>query len=257
MAEITTRKLNNVSPPAWRPYPGLSVLYTDPGATAVSGIEPLETASQARRGDRRLYDHLHAIAEEIDASLSDDGVAFCKLPRHTYHVTLCDGVNEGTRTRVRRELRDEVAGTLDALPDSLLWTTTVLRLLQDRELQWTVRRHPVRFRVEALHVWGHVLVAGLEPADDRSAAAKAAHEACRSDLVARLAARLGVRIQPWRPHVTLGYFANEDAGTHAREHELPQWQDRACERAEALSVTFRSASVHGFTDMVSFWRLAH
>lgn len=256
MVDITTGKLRAVSPPAWRPYPGVSVLYTDPGSAGVSGVEPLDTASGTRHGDRRLYDHLYAVAEEIDASLSAGDVPFGRLPRHTYHVTLCDGVNQGTRSRVHRSLRDEVASTLDAMPDSLLWTTTLLRLLQDRELQWTVRRNPVSYRVETLRVWGHVLVASLEPADQRSEAAKAAHEACRSDLVARLAARLGVRIQPWRPHVTLGYFANEDAAAHARDHVLPEWQDRVGERV-ASSVTFRSASVHGFTDMVSFWRLAH
>lgn len=257
MTDITTGKLNAVSPPGWRAYPGVSVLYTDPGATAVSGIEPLATAAQSRHGDRRLYDHLHALAEEIDTSLSADGVPFCRLPRHTYHVTLCDGVNEGTRSHVHRGLREEVAQTLDALPDSLLWTTTLLRLLQDPELQWSVRRNPISYRVETLQVWGHVLVAGLEPADPPSEAAKAAHEACRDDLVARLAARVGVRIQPWRPHLTLGYFPNEDAAAHARAHELRRWQDRAREQTAALSVTFRSASVYGFTDMVSFWRLAH
>lgn len=257
MAEITTPKLSSVTPAVWSAYPGVSVLYTDPGSAALSGIEPLETSSRAGRGDRRLYDRLHRLAEDIRSGLSVDGVAFCKLPRHTYHVTLCDSVNEGTRSEVHREAREEVARTLDHLPDSLLWTSELLRLLRDRDLHWSVRRRPISFRVEALHVWGHVLAASLEPADQPSAAAKATHEACRADLAARLHTRLGVRVQPWRPHVTLGYFPNEHAASRARDHELPAWQDRASEHTEGLSVTFRSASVYGFTDMVSFWRLAH
>lgn len=257
MADITTPKLSRATPPAWSAYPGVSVLYTDPGSVALSGIEPLKTSSAAGRGDRRLYDRLHDLAEEVDSALSARGAAFCKLPRYTYHVTLCDSVNQGTRSEVRREAREEVARTLDHLPDSLLWTNELLRLLQDRDLHWSVCRRPISFRVEALHVWGHVLAASLEPADEPSAVAKATHETCRADLAARLHTRLGVRVQPWRPHVTLGYFPNEDAATHARDHELPTWQDRAREHTEGLSVTFRSASVYGFTDMVSFWRLAH
>lgn len=257
MADITTPKLSRVSPPVWSAYPGVSVLYTDPGSAALSGIEPLETSSRATHGDRRLYDSVHGLAEEIDSALSARGEAFCKLPRHTYHVTLCDSVNQGTRSEVHREARDEVTRTLDHLPDSLLWTTELLRLLRDRDLHWTVRSRPISFRVETLHVWGHVLVASLEPADHPSMAAKAAHEACRADVVTRLHTRLGVQVQPWRPHVTLGYFPNEDAASRARAHELPAWQAHARERTEGLSVTFRSASVYGFADMVTFWRLAH
>lgn len=254
MANITTPKLSRASPPVWSPYPGVSVLYTDPGSAALSGIEPLETSARARHGDLGLYDRLHDLAEEIDSARD---VAFCKLPRHTYHVTLCDSVNQGTRSEVHREARDEITRTLHHLPDSLLWTTELLRLLRDRDLHWTVRSRPISFRVETLHVWGHVLVAGLEPADPASEAAKATHEACRADLVARLHTRLGVEVQAWRPHVTLGYFPNEDAAAQAREHELATWQERARERTGGVSVTFRSASVYGFTDMVSFWRLAH
>lgn len=254
---ITNPKLQSVWPPVWKRYPGLSILYDDAGAAELSGIESLQAVSSAGHHQQPLYGRLSLVAGEIESATRRDGLGLCRLPRHTYHVTLCDGVNHGTRTHIHPDLRWEVEQTLDELPDSLLWATTVMRLVQDPEIAWAVWSHPIEFRLEALRVWGLVLAAELRPADDRSMAAKAKHETSRSELVARLNARMGVQTQQWRPHVTLGYFANEESATHARFHVLPQWQDFVRERTEGLSVTFRSASVYGFTDMVSFWRLVH
>lgn len=250
-----SRKLESASPPVWRAYPGLSILYDDPGSAALSGVQPLEALPRNRSGQERLYDRLRRVVEDLASSAGQAEDALGLLPRHTYHVTLCDGVNEGTRRHVRAEAQGEVARTLDELPDSLLWTNDVLRLLRDPELYWSVWCHPVSFRVDRLCLWGHALAASLEPADERSVAAKAAHEASRHELAARLHDRLGVPSQDWQPHVTLGYVANDAAAAHVRDHVLAGWQETVRERTAGLSVTFRAASLYGFTDMASFWRL--
>lgn len=255
MVHITTAKLRSVEPPVWEPYPGLSLLYDDPDSVALSGLEPLDARSWSADRDKRLYDRLWAITDEIAGGA--DARQLCPLPRHSYHVTLCDGVNRGNVAHVRAELRDEVGATLAGMPDSLLWAGAVGRLLHDPEMAWHVWTHPISFRAEALVVWGHVLAATLAPADERSAVAQAAHERARAHFAERVTARLGVAIPAWRPHLSLGYFANERAAAHASEHIIPRWQDHLRERTAGLSVTFRSASVHGFTDMASFWRVAH
>lgn len=258
MTSITNPKLSSVEPPAWSAYPGVSVLYDPPGCAELSGVQPLEAVSPRKHLDLMLYDRLSEAADHIADTTAQDGEPLCALPRATYHVTLCDGINEGMRDRVHgQEARREIEQTLAGLPDSLLWATSVMRLLRDRDLLWTVWTHPISFRLSALKVWGHVLVARLEPADEGSTAALAAHEASRGELVRRLSVRLGVQVQTWRPHVTLGYFANETAAARTREHVLPQWHGYVRERTRGLSLTFRSASVYGFTDMVSFWRLGH
>lgn len=254
MSRITNAKLRRVTPLTWRRYPGVSILYDNPGSVGLSGLEPLLPATSPAGGNRSLYQALRAVTCDIAWSLPATGL-LATLPEHTYHVTLCDGVNEGTQ--VRPGMRGEVQRVLDELPDSLLGTTALMRLVQDRELFWTVRTHPVSFRVAGLSVWGHVLAAQLEPADDRSVAAKARHEAARSELMGRLRARMGVQPGHWGPHVSLGYFAHDDGGAYAREHVIPGWEDEVLARTEGLSMTFRSASVYGFTDMVTFWRLAH
>lgn len=257
MVTITNPKVSSVAPFAWEPYPGVSILYDHPGSAALSGVELLGAASAAGHSDQSLYRRLREVAEAIARPTRPDEGGLCPLPRYAYHVTLCDGINEGTRAQAHSEIRPEVERTLEGLPDSLLWANRVMRLLRDPELRWSVWRNPVTFRVQGLSVWGHVLVANLEPADDWSLAAKGSHEASRSEFVARLRTRLGVRIQDWRPHLSLGYFANEHVAARARDRVLPVWQEEVRERTEGLSVTFRSASVYAFTDMISFWRLVH
>lgn len=254
MVRITNPKLNRVAPPAWRPYPGVSLLYDDP--VALSGLERLERLAGARHRNDRLYRRLQAVAGGVASAAREEGTAVCLVPRHTYHVTLCDGVNEGTRTQVRQDRRREIGTTLAGLPDSLLGTSSVIRLLRDQGILWSVWTDPVTFRVGGLDVRGHALVARLLPAEGRSLVAKARHEASRSELVARLSAEIGVQVPEWRPHVTLGYFANEDDAARVRDL-ITVWQDTVRERTGGSSVTFPSASVYGFSDMVSFWRLGH
>lgn len=255
MARITSTKVRAVDPPAWRRYPGVSLLYDNPGCAQLSGLERLESLPAARQRDDRLYRRLAALADELVIAARDAELAVSPLPRRTYHVTLCDGVNRGVRSRVPEEHRAEVDAFLEALPDSLLWPTAVLRLLADPELRWRARRDPVTFRLHGLDAWGHALVARLAPAGEQARAAMARHDAARADLAARLEARLGVTLGPWRPHVTLGYFANEDDAARAREALLPAWAATVADRVGDATVTFRSAGVYGFTDMATFWRL--
>lgn len=254
-ADITNPKVGSTAPPTWQPYSGLSILYDDPGCAALSGLQRFEALSGEAPWDDRLYRELEAVTGELEAGLREE-VALCALPRRTYHVTLCDVVNDGTREQVPADLRSEVAATLAALPDSLLWCSTLMRLVQDPELSWSVWRQPVMFRVDALEVRGHALVASLEPADEPSVAAVAAHDAAREALLERLASRLGVASRDWRPHLTLGYFANDHDAAYARTEVVPGWQAPVSERTAGLSATFRSAAVYGFTDMVSFWRVS-
>lgn len=254
MVRITNSKLSGMAPPVWSRYAGASLLYDGPGVAASLGVEPLEELA-AKHWDGRLYRQLRTLAGEFAAEARETGVEICLVPRHTYHVTLCDGLHEGVRTSVHPEYRDEVGATLDELPDSLLWSNGVMRLLRDPEIRWPVWRDPVTFRVEGVGAWGHALVARLSPAGERSLAAKARHEAAREEFAARLHIRVGVEVQPWRPHVTLGYFANGDDADHARQELLPGWQPVVQARTEGVSVTFHSASLYGFTDMVSYWRL--
>lgn len=251
---ITNRKLRATSPPTWRSYRGLSILYDPPASAARSGLEPLEMAALTGPAVP-LYEALRVVAGELRSCVRRLGSELCPLPPETYHVTLCDTVNQGNRAAVHEDLRDEVSRTLQQLPDSLLRPGALVRLLRDHEIHWDVWRHPVTLRVASLRVWGYALVATLEPVDERSADACRQHATSRRDLAKRLREVAGPEPPPWRPHVTLGYFPNRVAAAHLRDHMTPAWQAGMCAPTETRTITFGSCSLYGFTDMVSFWRL--
>lgn len=252
---ITTPKLSVDGPTVWAAYRGLSLLYDRPGDVGLDGLTPLGR----RSGVQPAADGLYRRLEELTAGFAHDarqqGVGWHPLPAYSYHVTLCDGVNDGNRSQVHAQRRGEVDTTLRALPDSLHWSNEVVRLLRDPELRWAVWRAPVTFSLAGLSIWGHVLVARLAPVDAASDTALASHHAARDELVARLRGRLGVRIPSWRPHLTLGYFVNEDAAARAKDALLPGWRQDARAATRSQTVTYGSACLYGFTDMASFWRL--
>jgi hypothetical protein len=254
-ATITNGKLRSISPTVWTSYPGLSLIYDPPASGAIGGLQPLEGVSRAAAAEEEdLYGPLSRLATQIQVDVRDLGTELCLLPRHTYHVTLVDGVNRGSRAQVRGDLRAAIDRTLGGLPDSLLWADPVMRTHRDEDLLWSVWSQPVTYAVDSLEVRGYALVAALRPADGASAAARDEHAIGRGLVASRLEERFGIGSTAWRPHVTLGYAPDHTAAERVREIVVHR-QDDVRASTEGRSNTFRSASVYGFTDMVSFWRL--
>lgn len=249
---VTNPKLSSVEPTAWAPYPGMSLLYDDAGCVSSQGVQSLERLAVVAARDDELYRRLGDAVQEAGLR---DGAGLSLLPVHSYHVTLCDVVNHGNRGRVRAPYRRLVDDSLGDLPDGLLRTDDLMWLMRDPEPAWSVRSDPVRFRVDGLDIRGHALVARLTPTSRRSTAAVSHHEAARERFAGRLHTLLGIDVQPWRPHVTLGYLPNDDLAAQASGHFLDRWQAETLERVDGATIGFVSASVYAFTDMASFWRL--
>jgi 2'-5' RNA ligase len=57
----------------------------------------------------------------------------------------------------------------------------------------------------------------------------------------------------YRPHVTLGYFANVHVA-QAAHAKLAEWIASAASQVSDLRLRFRSASIYGFTSLVEFVR---
>ena len=252
MVKITNRKLRSVAPTVWRAFRGVSLLYDRPGGAGSFGLERLERLPTGHdRGDR-LYRELHGLAVEFAAAVGADGVPVALMPRGTYHVTVCDALNDGNLAQVREERRPEASALLEALPDSLLWSSRLVRLLRDRELPCSVWTDPVTYRVAGLEVRGSALVAALEASEGHEAV-HARHGLARGAFASRLEAELDLPVPAWQPHLTLGYVANDDDARRTRT-AVAGWQATVRSRTAGLEVTFPSASLYGFTDMVSFWR---
>lgn len=255
MPTPTNPKLHVVAPPVWRPFHGVSVLYDPPGCAALTGLHPLEGLPAAHDRDDRLYRVLRGCADHVAAAGRRDGVDVALLPWRTYHVTLCDTINDGNLGAVRADRRDEVSAFLGALPDSLLGTSATIRMLRDRVLPRHVASAPIRFGFERLVVRGLAIVAELAPVPDGRSGRVQRHEQERARYVTALGDEFGIEVPNWHPHVTLGYLGSRADADRLGDLVTRSRSARVAGPAAGVTVTFRSAALYGFTDMASYWRL--
>ena len=246
---ITNRKVAGLEP-TWRTWRGVSVLFDNPG---LPPGRRLEDATVAGVGQQRLYDDLAVLVDAARPPALRRGYGFCPLPRSTYHVTVCDGPNEVELTRADGPGIHEVAPLVDGLPDSLAQLSAALAFAEPASLLRRVEENPVSLSAAEVVIWGSVLATRLVGADEASARALERITAVRQVVADALNATLGITVRPWRPHVSLGYFANLD-GAGAAQERLAEWNQWLA-AAEPASITYRSAALYGFTDMVSFFRV--
>lgn len=249
---ITNPKVLDLAP-TWRRYRGLSVLFDNPGTRVVGGVTPLENIPVDDPEQQRLYDNLADVVASIDADDMRDQYGFCPLPRYSYHVTVCDGPNERDIDRSTAPRRAAVAAVVDGLPGSLDRVSTALAFLHEARVLPTVAGEPVTFAATGIAIWGHVLAARLEPAGQSARVALDRIARARAELADDLQAQLGLQTQPWRPHVSLGYFPNRSAA-EAATATLTRWHQALAAQPQP-TITFSSAALYGFTDMISFFRL--
>ena len=246
---ITNRKVAGLEP-TWRTWRGVSVLLDNPG---LPPGRRLEDATAAGVPEQRLYDDLSVLVDAARPAALRMDYGFCPLPRSTYHVTVCDGPNEEELTRADAPDAAEVAALLASLPDSLAQVPAALAFAGPGALLRTVEDNPVTVAAREVVIWGSVLAVRLIAADESSAVALEQITAARKAVADAFNDALGIAANPWRPHVSLGYFANRDGADRAREN-LAEWNRRLA-ASEPAPITYRSAALYGFADMVSFFRV--
>ena len=214
----------------WAEFRGLTVLL-EPNPIPGSGRKtPTETD---------VYRALGESAVAIEQHLSETGESFRALPWWTYHVTLCDLINEGQTGKLATR-SDEVGEVLRSLPEAVAETN----LLEPDT--WGLQAHgAVSFSLGTAVREGNALVVNLEAIDG---AQLVAVERVRSEIAHRLFDLTGLESADWRPHLTLGYWT---AGSAPRAGVdltsfLPQLRN---------PITYDASALYGFVDMVTFWRI--
>ncbi len=250
---ITNPKVAGLEP-TWRTYRGLTVLFDNPGCAPPPRQIDLRDVPVDDPTAQRLYDVLAAFVDDLGADGWRCPRGFCPLPRSTYHVTVCDCLNERQLGLVERRSRSSVAALVRGVPGSLDTLPSVLPMLARPALARALGARPITFVTSGIVISGHVMAARLTAADPDSQAALDEVAAARAELADRIHTELGVGPQPWRPHVSLGYFVN---GALARAADDSRSQlDRGFALVPKVPITFTSAAVYGFTDMVSYFRSA-
>lgn len=179
--------------------------------------------------------------------------AFCALPANSYHVTAWDGVNINNLESVAASDRADFQQLLEDLPGSL--DSPLLDLIYQSDLMKWKDWH-IEFQFAQLSTWRNKVIAiELQPADTKSAHHFQHFISLRQQLSHQFIDRyqLLTTAKEFVPHVTLGYFANTEAGAQAAPM-LEQHREAFREIMAPARLSFRSLSLYGLTDMASFYR---
>jgi hypothetical protein len=254
MITITNAKVSGFTP-RWAVFRGFSLLFDNPGRSLTSRDGRLElTCAVETDPELTFYRSLRAQLEALDLDLLTQRYLFCPLPPPSYHVTVWDGGNDGNVAQLAGAHRSSLEALIDGLPESLLQPNELLELPARSPL---VQRQDwaIRFQLERLVQWGNaVLVAYLAPTDPASTQAleELTDERRRLTSAYRQASGIGPS-DAYTPHISLGYFANQE-GAEATAPHVPEWNRRFQQALEGQTITFRRVSLYGFTDMATFFK---
>jgi 2'-5' RNA ligase len=240
-------------------YPGFSLLFDNPGEQHMLSIWEagkllkLNTAIDSG-SESELYRHLRDGLGEIGLFTNDNPYLFFVLPPSTYHVTVWDGFNEGNKQSAFPSYHQEIFEFFEGLPLSLMFDNPFSRSIKASPL--LQKRWDIQFEFKKLSIWGNVsLVVQLKPSNPSSESQFAEIEAHRSELYRRFEKEFGLtRWYPeFSPHITLGYFGNEE-GVKKAHLRVQEWNNSLLKIASDASIQFSSIGFYGFTDMVNFFR---
>jgi len=257
MITLTHKKIAGFEP-RWAPFMGFSFLFDNPGQATERIDEFAKISGSCQFGsDLDLYAQLEATINELDRDLLIRTFLFCPVPAQSYHVTVWDGVNVENITSIPAAMQAEWATFLQGVPSSLRTPPPVMDFITSSTLLKELIE-PIHFRFGSLAVWGNqALVAQLCPLDEVSGARLTNLINARKALC-NLSMQI-LRVSPsanYSPHVTLGYFANQEYGKLATTH-LVEWSTLFDRNLAASVITFSSLDLYVFTDMANFFKLAN
>lgn len=254
MITITQNKVAGFEP-RWAPFAGFSLLFDNPGdSLTVDGDLAKITCASAAQGPLDLYSGLEKALEDLDRDLLIRTYLFCPLPPSSYHVTVWDGINVDNIWSVKPAVRSDWSVFLNGLAPSLNGPPASMEVVTRSALgKWS---GSISFQFEKLTLWGNqVLVARLQPAEEASERSLKDLSARRKDLSEAAGRELGVNFsRSYSPHITLGYFANQEHAqiAHAR---MEHWTERFMAKLRESVITYASLDIYGFTDMASFFKV--
>ncbi|CAG7643252.1 hypothetical protein ACFQI7_10540 [Paenibacillus allorhizosphaerae] len=254
MITITNRKVQGFQP-VWAPFYGFSLLFDHQGdsycpITRTDGLEKL----CCRTGVKELSFYQTLWEQAKETGHMERKYLFCPLPLHSYHVTVWDGLNDYNVNKLRESDRTQVAALLKGLPGTMLTDRSILFMEDARPL--TIQTTPIQFKYDKLEKWNNSsIVARIKPANDESVYRLERIEDNRSKLNQLFLERYGIATSTteYRPHVSIGYFANKELGALA-EAAVDELHGRLETVMKGRTITFYGISLYGMTDMETFIR---
>ena len=241
--------------PRWAPFKGFSLLFDTPGKSLTpfrSGLVKLDCQTQTAP-EQAFYRRLATGLAKVDLDLLINNYLFCPLEPYSYHTTVWDGLNDSNSAWVAEDQIRPLHHLLGHFPRSFVTNTVFTEDIIQSPLVteiWTIQ-----FRLDHIAKWGNVgLVAVLKTADAASETRFQELRKARNQLYDIYEARFGLTMR-WNftPHVSLGYFANQEQAELASP-KISQWHDTIQQEVGNTTITYHTISLYGFTDMITFFK---
>ncbi|MFZ1468673.1 MAG: hypothetical protein WAT09_06795 [Paracoccaceae bacterium] len=178
------------------------------------------------------------------------GLLLCLLPPETHHVTFADLLHQGQLGQVQAGAKEQLAQTLQSADGGAL-----LRHILHEE--GPAPGAPLALRIGGLtRLGGSVAALTLQPLPAETGPDPwPAALGWRARVLQRVTAATGLQPPPFRPHLTLGYFANpglvaEDNATLAALSVAVEAQVRGA------VLSWAGVGLYRFASMAQFCRLA-
>ena len=235
-------KVSHGDPARWNSFPGFSLLF-DIGAEHHKQDELLEHLDYT--SGIPVFD---VLAHEVQTGLKElSQHSFCPLPKSSYHVTVWDGLNCENSSSLNLAGQDKFRTAVLKLPESL---TVIASEFADCEFP----EGTIKFCIEAMEVRGTAIVAALTSEGKAMQSALTEVERFREALSKDWQDRFGKPLLlPWRPHISLGYFADL-ATVPAALSILEERQVQFLAPLAGLRLELNHISLYGFSDMASFFK---
>lgn len=269
MITITNKKMRGFEP-CWAPFKGFSLLFDNLG----NGFSTINENSKLVKlncsvdtdPNLKLYKVLASALDQIGRNTLTNTYLFGPLPSYSYHVTVWDGINDDNILSVPDTSdRTQIERFLNTLPASFLQSNQSNNFLsQIRESGLVKTNWEICFEFDKLVKWGNsMLVACLKPADQTSTILEEIKKR-REELYNKFQGSSGIHITiphwEYSPHVSLGYFANQELAELATPH-INLWDSvirkeirRIADTEGNPTIKFNRISLYGFTDMATFFK---
>ena len=241
--------------PRWSPFKGFSLLFDSPGQSTSpfeDGLVKLDCQVHTAP-EQDIYGRLVTGLDKIGLGMLINTYLFCPLEPYSYHTTVWDGLNDGNATQVMGEQIRPLRQYLDQLPHSFTTDTIFTEGIAQSPL--ATETWDIQFQCDYLAKWGNVgLAAALKPADPASTTRYEQLKQARHELYDLFEARFGLAIRSeFAPHVSLGYFANQELAKTASP-QMARWQDIIQQELNNATITYQTISLYGFIDMITFFK---
>lgn len=252
MITITQDKILGFAP-LWAPFNGFSLLFDNPD----NGLSPLQQNSECMKLESvsshpslKLYQAFVDARNRIDTRLLTNTYLFCPLPPSSFHVTVWDGLNVRHFPDGNPSGSETWEGFVKNLPNTFDKNSRFTEWTHESPLvqrpDWNIT-----FQFGSLYKWYSGMGILLEPADQESAQILKEIEKLREALYENFPVKISH--SEYTPHVTLGYFANNESAQLATPL-VSDWEKIFEETTRDLTITYRSMSLYGFTDMITFFK---